>query len=395
MRLGLVVPGFGLSDSDWCIPALSHYVRKLSGSHAVRVFALRYPHHSVPYRAHGAAIFPLGGGATRGTSRLGLVRRAAAAIDRAHRTQPFDVLHAFWADEPGYVATRAARRLGVPSIVSVAGGELVAMPEIGYGGLTSRWNRWFLARSFRDGDVIGVGSTTTAVQVEGRYRAVSFLPFGVDLGWFAPRPSAARILEGRPALLHVASLTPVKDQKTLFRAMAIVLGSAPQAVLHVVGDGPLRPRLERLRDDLRMTTRLRFHGFIDHRTLPDYYRAADLLVMSSLHEAQGMAVLEAAAAGLPAVGTRVGALADLGEAALTVPLRDSGSLGGAIAALAGDAERRRAMGAAARRRVAESYALDDTVARFEAVYRELDRTRARYNRRISLKRSRSATTSTV
>lgn len=373
MDVGIIVPGFGGSDEEWCIPAISHYVRRLSKRHDVRVFALRYPHHRHPFQAHGAEVVPLGGGSCRGWSRWDLVRRAGASILREHRRRAFGVLHAFWADEPGYVATRAARKLRLPAVVSVAGGELVAMPGIGYGGRLSRWNRWFSRRALRSADIIGVGSTTTAVQVEGSHRTVSFLPLGIDPAWIG-RPEPSEIpLEGEPALLYAASLTPVKDPETAIRAMALVLPESPRAVLHVVGEGPLRGELERLGFELGITNSVRFHGQIDHASIAGYYRSADLLVTSSLHEAQGMVVLEAAAAGLPTVGTGVGVLADLGTAALTVPVRDHRALADGIVALIKDPHRRRAMVAEAAKRVSEIYALDATLARFESVYQELGR----------------------
>ncbi len=84
--------------------------------------------------------------------------------------------------------------------------------------------------------------------------------------------------------------------------------------LKIVGEGPLRGELQRLAADLKIADRVRFAGEIDHGQMPAVYHAADLFVQSSRHEAQGMAALEAAACGLPVIGTAVGVLPEVGQA---------------------------------------------------------------------------------
>ncbi len=134
MRIGLITPGFSADENDWCIPALLDLVRELSSRHDVYVLTLRYPHERRRYQVYGATVHALGGATAAGFRRLPLMTRAIAALGRAHRQAPFEVLHGLWADEPGFLAVRAGRLLGVPAVVSLLGGEMVAFPEIGYGG---------------------------------------------------------------------------------------------------------------------------------------------------------------------------------------------------------------------------------------------------------------------
>jgi glycosyltransferase involved in cell wall biosynthesis len=393
MNVGLVVPGFCANERDWCIPALTSLVRRLETEHRVRVFALRYPHRRGRYTVSGTEIHALGGADARGLDRVSLLYRALGLLRREHRREPFDVLHGLWADEPGYVVARAARKLSIASVVTLLGGELVALHDIEYGGLRSRLNRVLTWRALRGATRVTSGSQHLASLARGRVGTEPLsLPIGVDCDRFSPGEAVASLLGGETKLLHVASLVPVKDQATLLRAFAQVARALPDAGLNLVGDGPMRSALERLTRELGIEDRVRFHGVIPHDALPPYYRACDLAVMSSRHEGQEWVTLEAAACGRTTVGTEVGVVADLVPVTTAVPVSDAGSLSRAILEALSDRKTLRARGALARRKVLARYSLEGTVASLSALYRGLGATR--YSRSTSFTRSRSEATST-
>lgn len=320
MRIGLITPGFSASEDDWCIPALLDLVRGLARRDDVTVFTLRYPHHRRPYPVYGASVVPFGGAQRRGAGRLPLLLRALWRIVRAARRRPFDVFHALWAHEPGFLAVAAGRLTGTPVMVSLLGGELVDLPEVDYGGQRSRVNLWLTRRALAGARRVSVGSRSLRRLAKPHVAPGKLVrqPLGVDRHRFAtgrkrPRPSPSGVrLGGDPRLLHVGSLVPVKDQTTLLRAFAGLGRQHRRAHLHLVGEGPLRSRLEDLARQLAVADRLTFHGAVSHDRLADFYRQADLLVVSSHFESQGMAMLEAAACGCPVVGTAVGVLPELG-----------------------------------------------------------------------------------
>jgi glycosyltransferase involved in cell wall biosynthesis len=367
MKIGMVVPGFSSSESDWCIPALLSLVRDLGKDHRVKVFALRYPHQRARYPIFSSTVEAFGGAGARGFARLPLLLRAIAAIRRDHVREPFDVLHAFWADEPGFVAVRAARALGVPSIITLLGGELVSLPEIGYGGRRSRLNRLLAARALAGASRVTAGSTTLASLARPRAEA-SILPIGVDLDRFCPGEASPSLLAGKTRLLHVASLVPVKDQRTLLRAFARVSRALPDAALNVVGTGPLEGELKSLSAALGLEGRVAFHGVVAHDQLPSYYRSADLAVMSSLHEGQEWVTQEAAACGRTTVGTRVGVVADLVPATIAVPPADPDALASGILEALSDRTRLRARGLLARSEVVARYSLSGTLKALTSLY---------------------------
>src|SRR5262245_50711825 len=158
MRIGFITPGFSASEADWCIPALLDLVRELARDNEVHVFTLRYPHRRGPYTVYRATVHAFGGALVGGAGRAALLGRALAEISAQARRRPFDVLHGLWADEPGFLAVAAGRLLGTPAVVSLLGGELIAMPDIGYGGELSRINRWLIRPARRGAARVTAGA---------------------------------------------------------------------------------------------------------------------------------------------------------------------------------------------------------------------------------------------
>jgi glycosyltransferase involved in cell wall biosynthesis len=138
-------------------------------------------------------------------------------------------------------------------------------------------------------------------------------------------------------LLHVGRLSPIKDQESLLRAFALAKCNIPDLRLWIVGDGPLRSRLQALARELDVDSVTQFLG--EQADVGPFYTAADLFVMSSLSEGLPMSLLEATAAGLPSIVTNVGGMAEvasLGGAACVVPVSNYKALADAIYQTAAD-----------------------------------------------------------
>src|SRR5438309_1552404 len=138
MKLAIVIPGFQANERDWCIPAFTNLAHELAKSVELHIFALRYPGQKRKYRIGQVNVHAFGGGAVAGqripiASLFKLWRDASHAVQAEHRKASFHAIVGVWATESGWLATRIAKRLGVPSLVHLAGGELVWLPEIGYG----------------------------------------------------------------------------------------------------------------------------------------------------------------------------------------------------------------------------------------------------------------------
>ena len=366
MRVGLVVPGFSADDADWCIPALRHLAQALATTDHVRVIAVRYPYRASRYPLLGAEVITLGGASRRGLATFELWRHTLRTLRGEHRRRPFDVLHAFWATESGLLAVLAGRLLAIPTLVSLAGGELVALPAIGYGDQRIAWERLKVRTCLRLASAVSVGSRQLKRVAERHVdrRRLHRAPLGVDLDLFSPAATdhGART----PSVLHVGTLTKVKDQATLLRAFARLRQQGASATLDFVGDGPLRTDLERLACQLGIADVVRFRGSLDHAVLPAVYRSASVFVLGSRYEAQGMVAIEAAACGTPVVGTCVGVLPELTSA--LAPVGADESLAHAFAATLADPQ---PAGRDALARARSNFGLADCAARFRGLYTAL------------------------
>ncbi len=366
MRIALVVPGGVDPSGEYrVIPVVLALLRRLAARHEVEVLALRQQPQPAQWMLDGARVHNLGAGRTR--------PRAVALLRQLHRQRPFDVIHSLWSADCGMVAVVAARLLRRPSLVHVTGGELVSLPGIGYGGAQSWRGR------LRERLVLRLASrvsATSAPMLEDLARLgirASRIPLGVDLDRWPARAPQPRAAGSAARLAFVASLNAVKDPGTLLEAMARLRRDGCEVHLDIVGEDVLAGRTQKFASDLGLESCVTFHGFLTQAQLRPLIERAALLVLASRHEAGPAVVLEAAVAGVPTVGTRVGHVAEwAGEAAVAVPVADPAALATALAQLLADEPRRLRLAHAAQA-LALAQDADFTARQFEAVYEELSR----------------------
>jgi glycosyltransferase involved in cell wall biosynthesis len=189
-----------------------------------------------------------------------------------------------------------------------------------------------------------------------------------------PTPAArlrAREAVGAPdgtlVVGSVGRLDPVKNFASLIAATAVVAKNRP-IMTFIVGDGPERERLEQQVRDSGTSSVVTLLGHRDNAR--DLLPACDIYVNSSVSEGISLTILEAMAAGLPVVATRVGGTPEvvIESAGRLVPARDTAALASAIADLAADESSRRRLGLAARARVEQDFRLDRMVNEYAMLY---------------------------
>ncbi|HKV53228.1 MAG TPA: glycosyltransferase [Candidatus Binataceae bacterium] len=203
----------------------------------------------------------------------------------------------------------------------------------------------------------------------------SVIPYGIPLEQFAQRGAAVAELRrrhGPRVILTVGRLIYYKGFEFLLRAMSRVDGK-----LIIVGDGPLRSKLERDTAAIGIGERVCFAGEIHNRDLAPFYHAADVFVLPSVarSEAFGIVQLEAMACGKPVVNTRLDSGVPFvsldGVTGITVPPCQPAPLADAITRLLDDAELRARYGAAGIRRVRSEFTLERMARRTLDLYHEI------------------------
>jgi len=368
MRIGLIVSGgFDRSGRERVTPSLLWLVERLARRHDVHVFVLHYYPEPCTYRLLGATVHDIGRveglpGVRRGRQR----RRLSAAIGAQGR---FDVLHAYQGI-PAIAAAPIARQLGVPIVATLDSGELTSIDDIGY-GLQRRWfDREALASAIRAAARVTVSTHFMARMMPDGLSAApaEVIPIGVDRAIF---PSV-RPADGPPwRLLRVASINQVKDYPLLLRAMSLVIARGLDVHMDIAGEDTLDGVMQVLTRDLRLESRVTFNDFQPTDRLVAFYARAHLHLVTSRHEAAGVAILEAAAAGVPTIGTPVGYVADWApDRAVAVPAASPESLADAIVEMLKDPAKRATVAAAAREWTL-AHDADWTAAQFQKLYDEV------------------------
>jgi len=171
----------------------------------------------------------------------------------------------------------------------------------------------------------------------------------------------------------VANLRPEKGHLVFLDAAQRLTKSNPQARFLIVGEGVMRERIETRVRECGLTEQVQLSGEV--KDIPALLRSLDIAVLPSLkNEGFPNAVMEAMAASVPVVATDTGGTSELvidGLTGFMIQPGDAAALGDRIGRLCGDAEMRRKMGEAGRRRIVDHFTTDRMARKFEALYSRL------------------------
>jgi glycosyltransferase involved in cell wall biosynthesis len=205
--------------------------------------------------------------------------------------------------------------------------------------------------------------------------SITVIPNGVDTSRFTPGPKNGVLQELLPykfagkVLISIGRLTEAKDQITLLSAMELLKKQGRNIFLIVVGDGELRIPLEKeiAQKDLTHCVYLAGSRSDVYRLLP----GADAFILSSKREGVPMSILEAMAAGLPVIATKVGGIPEVikdGQNGILVPPEDQNSLANAICRILDDPGFAANLGSRARTTVEENYSIQAVTEAYTKIY---------------------------
>ena len=290
---------------------------------------------------------------------------------RLARKERLDLIHAHWLIPQGLLATFSKSWHRVPVLTTVHGSDAFRLKN----GLLDRIKRKVLhkceawtANSHATAEALGPDTATIKPHI---------IPMGVDVERFR-KGERGRLRSGLNkddlVILFVGRVVRGKGVEFLLDALSLLPSSLrPKIRLWVVGEGQDADRLQQRTHGASGTLKVRFWGALRNELLPDFYAAADLLVVpASDTEGQGVVLAEAFAARLCLLATRAGGIEEVVEDGVTgmlVQPGDSQALARAIAKLLTDPELRRKLADNGFLRARNDYAWEIVAARFEDLYR--------------------------
>jgi glycosyltransferase involved in cell wall biosynthesis len=286
---------------------------------------------------------------------------AAPSLAFALRRFPYDLVHAHYAAPAGDAVRRA--RPGVPVVVSVHGGDLLAVPRWAGGERAVR-------RALENARLVLANSAGMAerARVLGA-RDTRVVHLGTDL---PPEPGISAPRD--PHLVTVSNLVARKRHADVLRALWLLREPQPHLRWVVVGDGPERPALERMADELGLRGRVEFRGALAPDLAIETAREGSVFVLPSIDEAFGVAYVEAMAGSVPAIGCQgepgPEEIAASGGGMRLVPPGDPEALAAELRGLLDDPGWRAELGAQARATVAAAFTWERCGAATVAAYEE-------------------------
>lgn len=215
----------------------------------------------------------------------------AATVVRLHREQPFEVLHAQYGYPPGLAVLLAAREIGLPTVVSIQGGDGHWV------GTCCATHKAAITTVFDHADAVLIGSASFRDEVVGHHGTdpgrFQIIPGATDTRRFTPAARPLGAVADPPVLLFHGRVDRRKGVLDLLAALPA------EARLVISGIGPDLDEATS-RADGRTT----FLGYIPPNQAPEVYRSADIFVSPTYSEGFSNTILEAMASGLPIVSTR-------------------------------------------------------------------------------------------
>ena len=297
-------------------------------------------------------------------------------VAEEHARAPFDVVHAQYAYPTGLAALEASRRLGVPNVVSIQGGDGHWVGEC------CGTHRQAMHAVLDHAGAVLIGSQSFADAVTARLGTepgrFTIVPGAVNVERFRPRPGRALGAVGRPpTLLYHGRVDARKGVLDLLDALRLLRdggGPGADARLVVSGIGPDVDAVERRVAELGLGDVVDRPGIAAYAEAPERYHAGDVFVSPTYKEGFSNTILEAMASGLPIVSCEVVGVVDCladGRDALLVPPADPPALAAAIARMLADAPLRERLARTALGEARTLYAWSARAEQIAGVYRSL------------------------
>jgi len=364
INVAIIVPGgIGTGKDSIGVPVMERIIKSLASDFNITVFQLYKVNQG--FTVNGFDLIEVYS-SNRTLKYLKLIYH----FWRIQRKREIQIVHGFWTMPCGFLSVVIGKIFRIKSVVSVLGGDAIALPEIHYGQLRSPLYRKLIFRTLSEAHQVIVLTQYLIDNLKkyGFYREdIKVIPWGIDGSLFSYKEkSIARPVQ----FLHIANLHPVKDQVTLLRAFKIISDEIPAHLL-IIGEGISEGRIKILIGEMNLQSKIEILKQLPYESLPAYYHQADVLLHTSLSEGQSEVVTEALSCGVLVCGTHVGLMADLaGQCCITVPIQDDKALAAQIINLLNNKQKQMQMRSSGLQ-WSKTYSLSWTCRQYATLYQQL------------------------
>ena len=344
-----------------------------SAGHSIRVFA---PTSNLP--PSDKRTLPSGGVSV---TRFGAHKRVDDTlvdwfelIVGEHHREPFDILHAYFLPQAGFVAAYAGKYLDVPSVVSIRGNDIERAAFD-----PAKFSHVMFA--LKNASAVTTNASELAKKAKAFFdREIILVPNGIDRDIFRPMEKNTSLaktlgLADLPVIGFAGELREKKGMASLLSGYAKINKERPCTLLIVgeVREGEDKKTFEEFRLS-NPDARIIVTGSVPHKDMPAYYSLMDVFVHPSLRDGMPNAVLEAMACGIPVVSTPVGGALDViqdGENGLRIPANDANAMSRVVQKILDAESTRKKISANARKTIIEKFTPEKELEANLAIYHKL------------------------
>jgi glycosyltransferase involved in cell wall biosynthesis len=275
-----------------------------------------------------------------------------------------DIIHAHYASSYGVLGYLSKFK---PFILSVWGSDVYDFPQ------KNQLNKWLLKKVIHSASSVCSTSEAMKAVIATQFDRfdVKVIPFGVDVSVFAPA------LES-PQQFTVGTIKSIEAHNgidCLLDAANIIINEYHNTNIHflIVGQGSLLGEMKQKTTNMGLNNYVKFAGYIPHEKIVEFHQKLSVFISVSTRESFGVAVLEAAACGVPAITSNVGGLPEVNQNNYTgyvIPPNDPEKLANSIFKLFKDKNLKDQMEKNARDRVAKQFNWNKNVIQMVNVYQE-------------------------
>lgn len=315
------------------------------------------------------------------------------------------IYHALCTGYAGFILYRAKKELGVPCIVTEQGiysnerrieifmSDWIAVKnsldlalEKKKKTLKDLWLNAFLSLAhvcyIHCDAIISTFDANHAIQIEGGAdpKKIATIVHGIHFQDYASLRQRKRTVPQHVAF--VGRVVPIKDVKTFIRACQLIHDQFPEAALYISGSGDEDPayylECKELANNLGLANKLKFLGHVNFK---EFMETLDILVLTSISEAQPLVILEAGAAGIPAVASDVGGCRQLllgrydetpplGQGGIITPIRDATATANGVLTLLNNPKFYRECGEILAKRIEKYYVFQEEQESYTKIYKK-------------------------